>query len=159
MILLADEYLCSIQIFFHKYFSFRNSLNKYLKIRYKFPFIKSFIKGFLCLIFKYLFRLFLKENYLWKNIWILHRYSSASRMIQKKDYMYILVVRVSGLMVKSRRLLMKIPTLQHTAHMLIASFLDLASLFLKWMTQPKYISYFSMHILQRNDLNRLSNYY
>ena len=31
--------------------------------------------------------------------------------------MYILVVRLSGLMVKSRRLLMKIPTLQQTAHM------------------------------------------
>ena len=71
MILLADEYRWSIQIFFHKYFSFRNSLNKYLKMRYKFPFIKSFIEGFSCLIFKYLFRIFLKERYLWKNIWIL----------------------------------------------------------------------------------------
>ena len=51
-----------------------------------------------------------------KNIWILHRYSSARRIIQTKDWMYILGVRVSGLMVDCGWLLMKIPTLQHTTH-------------------------------------------
>ena len=53
---------------------------------------------------------------MWKNIWILHRYSSASRIIQTKDWMYILVVRVSWLMVDFVWLLMKIPTLQPNAH-------------------------------------------
>ena len=40
---------------------------------------------------------------------------------KKKDWMYILVARVSGLMVDCGRLLMKIPALQHSAHIYVVT--------------------------------------